>query len=37
MPGVVVDANVLIAARLSRDQNRGRGTTTAQGIDPGSG
>ena len=35
MPGVAVDANVLIAARLSRDQNHDRGTAIAQGIDQG--
>ena len=35
MPRVVVDANVLIAARLSRDQNHDRGTAIAKGIDQG--
>lgn len=35
MVRVVVDANVLIAARLSRDQNHDRGTAIAQGIDQG--
>jgi predicted nucleic acid-binding protein len=32
---VVVDANVLIAARLSRDQNHERGRAIAQAIDQG--
>lgn len=35
MPRVVIDANVLIAARLSRDQNHDRGLAIAQGIDKG--
>lgn len=35
MARVVVDANILIAARLSRDQNHERGTAIAQGIDQG--
>ncbi|WP_281241172.1 hypothetical protein [Halopenitus malekzadehii] len=33
MSTVVVDANVLIAARLSRDQNHERGTEIADAID----
>ena len=36
MVTVVVDANVLIAARLSRDQNHDRGSSIAQAIDQGS-
>jgi predicted nucleic acid-binding protein len=35
MPGVVVDSNVLIAARLSRDQNHDRGTAITDAIDQG--
>ncbi len=35
MARVVVDANVLIAARLSRDQNHDRGLAISQGIDQG--
>ena len=35
MAAVVVDANVLIAARLSRDQNHERGEAIAQRIDTG--
>lgn len=35
MPRVVVDANVLIAARLSRDQNHNRGTVISNRIDQG--
>lgn len=35
MAAVVVDANVLIAARLSRDQNHERGEAIAQSIDRG--
>lgn len=35
MARVVVDANVLIAARLSRDQNHDRGLAIAEGIDQG--
>lgn len=35
MGSVVVDANVLIAARLSRDQNHKRGTAIADAIDHG--
>jgi predicted nucleic acid-binding protein len=35
MARVVVDANVLIAARLSRDQNHTRGEAIADGIDRG--
>lgn len=35
MAVVVVDANVLIAARLSRDQNHERGTAITQAIDQG--
>lgn len=35
MARVVVDANVLIAARLSRDQNHERGVAIADGIDQG--
>jgi predicted nucleic acid-binding protein len=35
MSRVVVDANVLIAARLSRDQNHDRGTTITNRIDQG--
>ncbi|MFB6309424.1 MAG: type II toxin-antitoxin system VapC family toxin [Haloarculaceae archaeon] len=35
MSQVAVDANVLIAARLSRDQNHDRGAAIAQGIDRG--
>ncbi len=35
MARVVVDANVLIAARLSRDQNHDRGMAIARGIDQG--
>jgi predicted nucleic acid-binding protein len=35
MPAVAVDANVLIAARLSRDQNHDRGEAIARGIDHG--
>mgnify|MGYP000645025429 CR=1 FL=1 len=35
MPAVVVDANVLIAARLSRDQNHDRGAAIADAIDRG--
>jgi predicted nucleic acid-binding protein len=36
MAVVVVDANVLIAARLSRDQNHERGKAITQAIDQGS-
>lgn len=35
MASVVVDANVLIAARLSRDQNHERGKAISDGIDQG--
>lgn len=35
MAVVVVDANVLIAARLSRDQNHERGNAISQAIDQG--
>lgn len=35
MAAVVVDANVLIAARLSRDQNHERGAEISQAIDQG--
>lgn len=35
MATVVVDANVLIAARLARDQNHQRGEAIAQAIDQG--
>lgn len=35
MAAVVVDANVLIAARLSRDQNHERGDAITQAIDQG--
>ena len=35
MARVVVDANVLVAARLSRDQNHDRGTAITQAIDTG--
>lgn len=35
MARVLVDANVLIAARLSRDQNHDRGAAIAEGIDQG--
>lgn len=35
MAAVVVDANVLIAARLSRDQNHDRGAEISQAIDQG--
>lgn len=35
MARVVVDANVLIAARLSRDQNHARGTAISEAIDRG--
>lgn len=35
MANVVVDANVLIAARLSRDQNHERGEAIAYAIDQG--
>lgn len=35
MTRVVVDANVLIAARLSRDQNHDRGRAITRGIDQG--
>ena len=35
MGRVVVDANVLIAARLSRDQNHDRGRTISDAIDTG--
>lgn len=35
MPRVMVDANVLIAARLSRDQNHDRGAAISRGIDQG--
>jgi hypothetical protein len=35
MASVVVDANVLIAARLSRDQNHERGDAIADAIDHG--
>ncbi|WP_311172621.1 type II toxin-antitoxin system VapC family toxin [Halobellus ordinarius] len=35
MPAVVVDANVLIAARLASDQNHERGTEITQAIDRG--
>jgi predicted nucleic acid-binding protein len=35
MPAVIVDANVLIAARLSRDQNHDRGEAITQAIDEG--
>lgn len=35
MAEVVVDAYVLIAARLSRDQNHDRGDAISQGIDQG--
>ena len=35
MPAVIVDANVLIAARLSRDQNHDRGEAITQAIDQG--
>jgi hypothetical protein len=35
MVAVVVDANVLIAARLSRDQNHERGEAIAQAMDRG--
>jgi len=33
---VVVDANVLIAARLSRDQNHSRGSAITEAVDHGS-
>jgi len=36
MAVVVIDANVLIAARLSRDQNHERGTAITQAADQGS-
>lgn len=36
MAAVVIDANVLIAARLSRDQNHERGEAISQAIDQGS-
>jgi predicted nucleic acid-binding protein len=35
MAALVIDANVLIAARLSRDQNHERGNTITQAIDHG--
>jgi len=35
MAAVVVDANVLIAARLARDQNHERGEAITRGIDQG--
>ena len=35
MAAVIVDANVLIAARLSRDQNHERGVAITQAIDRG--
>lgn len=35
MASAVVDANVLIAARLSRDQNHDRGTVISDAIDQG--
>lgn len=35
MAAVVVDANILIAARLSRDQNHERGVAISDGIDQG--
>jgi predicted nucleic acid-binding protein len=35
MAAVVVDANVLIAARLSRDQNHERGAAISEAIDQG--
>lgn len=35
MAAVVVDANVLIAARLSRDQNHERGSAISDAIDQG--
>jgi hypothetical protein len=35
MANVVVDANVLIAARLSRDQNHERGRAISEAIDQG--
>ncbi len=35
MARVVVDANVLIAARLSRDQNHERGAAISRGVDTG--
>jgi len=35
MAAVVVDANILIAARLSRDQNHERGTAITEAIDQG--
>jgi predicted nucleic acid-binding protein len=35
MASVVVDANVLVAARLSRDQHHERGTAIADAIDHG--
>jgi len=35
MAAVVVDANVLIAARLSRDQNHERGVAISEAIDQG--
>jgi len=35
MPRALVDANVLIAARLSRDQNHDRGAAILHGIDDG--
>ncbi|PSP39481.1 VapC toxin family PIN domain ribonuclease [Halobacteriales archaeon SW_8_65_20] len=35
MAGVVVDANVLIAARLTRDQNHERASAVADAIDGG--
>jgi len=35
MAQVVVDANVLIAARLSRDQNHDRGVEISQAVDTG--
>ncbi|WP_436901737.1 type II toxin-antitoxin system VapC family toxin [Halovenus halobia] len=35
MAAVIVDANVLIAARLSRDQNHDRGEAITQAIDQG--
>ena len=35
MARVFIDANVLIAARLSRDQNHDRGVAIAQAIDQG--
>lgn len=35
MPQIAVDANVIIAARLQRDQNHDRGAAILQGIDSG--